>query len=72
MERVYKKIELVGISDKSYEEAINNAVERAASSLHGLAWFEVKEQRGHITDGKVVEYQAVLTVAFKMDEHSGG
>lgn len=68
MERVYKKIELVGISPTSYEEAIANAVERAGKTLHGLAWFEVTEQHGRIVDGKVAEYQVVLKVAFKMDE----
>lgn len=67
MSKVFKKIELVGISTNSYEEAIANAVERAAQTLHGLAWFEVTEQHGKIVDGKVAEYQAVLTVAFKMD-----
>jgi flavin-binding protein dodecin len=67
MERVYKKIELVGVSSKSYEDAISKAVEKAAKSIHGMAWFEVTEQHGHIADGKVTEYQAVVKVAFKVD-----
>lgn len=67
MERVYKKIELVGISSKSFEDAINNAVEKASKSLHGLAWFEVTEQHGRIVDNKVTEYQAVIKAAFKVD-----
>jgi len=67
MERTYKKIELIGISAKSYEDAISNAVAKAAQTLHGLAWFEVAEQHGRIVDGKVAEYQAVIKVAFKLD-----
>jgi flavin-binding protein dodecin len=67
MDRIYKKIELVGISSKSYEEAIKSAIEKASKSLHGLAWFEVTQQHGKIADGKVVEFQAVLEVAFKLD-----
>lgn len=67
MERVYKKVELVGISTKSFEEAITNAINKAASTLHGLAWFEVVEQHGRITDNKVTEFQAVVKVAFKID-----
>jgi len=35
MEKVYKKIELVGVSNKSYEDAIKNAVEKAAATIHG-------------------------------------
>lgn len=67
MERVYKKIEIVGISTKSFEDAITNAIERASKTLHGLAWFEVAEQHGRIVDNKVAEYQVVLKVAFKLD-----
>ncbi len=67
MDRTYKKIELVGTSTESYEQAIRNAIEKAAETLRGLAWFEVVEQRGHITDGKVVEFQVVLKAALKLD-----
>ena len=67
MERVYKKIELVGISPNSFEEAVNNAVEKASRTLHGLSWFEVVAQHGKIADGKVSEYQVILKVAFKLD-----
>ncbi len=42
-ERVYKKIELVGISTKSFEAAIETAVKRASETLSNLSWFEVKE-----------------------------
>ncbi|MEK6759919.1 MAG: dodecin [Deltaproteobacteria bacterium] len=67
MERVYKKLELVGVSAKSFEDAIANAVEKASKSLHGLAWFEVTEQHGKVSEGKITEFQVVLKVAFKVD-----
>lgn len=67
MDRTYKKIELVGISEKSYEEAIQNAVSKASKSVHGLSWFDLIEQHGKITDGKVTEYQVVIKAAFKLD-----
>lgn len=67
MDRVYKKVELVGISSKSFEDAVNNAIAKATQSLHGLAWFEVIEQHGRIADNKVTEFQAVVKVAFKVD-----
>ncbi|MBI5455119.1 MAG: dodecin domain-containing protein [Deltaproteobacteria bacterium] len=67
MERVYKKLELVGISEKSFEDAVKNAIEKAAKTVHGLAWFEVTEQHGKITDGKITEFQAVIKAAFKVD-----
>lgn len=67
MERTYKKIELIGVSEKSYEEAIKNAVSKASQSLRGLDWFEVVDQRGKIIDGKVAQFQVVLKVAFKLE-----
>ena len=65
-DRVYKKIELVGVSSKSFEEAIEHAVAKAGETLSGLSWFEVKEFRGAIRDGKVSEYQATVMVSFEV------
>lgn len=67
MERTYKQIELVGISEENYEGAIQNAISKAAQSLHGISWYEVLEQRGKVVEGKVVEYQVAIKAAFKLD-----
>ncbi|MBE9502786.1 MAG: dodecin domain-containing protein [Proteobacteria bacterium] len=67
MERTYKQIELVGISEENYEGAIQNAISKASQSLHGISWYEVLEQRGKVSEGKVVEYQVVIKAAFKLD-----
>ena len=66
-DHVYKKIEIVGSSQKSIEDAIQNAVHKASESLHNLDWFEVVETRGHIQDGKVAHYQVVLKIGFRLD-----
>ena len=52
-DHIYKIIQLAGSSPDSIEQAIQNAVSRAAQSLHDLRWFEVVETRGHIEGGKV-------------------
>lgn len=67
MERTYKQIELIGISEESYERAIQNAIGKAAQSLRGINWYEVLEQRGRVVDGKVTEYQVIIKVAFKLE-----
>ena len=64
-DRIYKKIELVGSSSKSFESAIETAVQRAGETLRGLSWFEVKELRGAIREGGI-EYQAVVSVSFEL------
>ncbi len=66
-EKVYKKVELVGISSESLEKAIEAAISKASHTLHGLSWFEVKEIRGPIKEGKVTEWQVTLEAGFKLD-----
>ena len=65
--KVFKKITVTGCSEESYKEAIEAAVEKAAESVHGMAWFEVTEMRGAIQDGKPCEWQATVDVGFKVD-----
>ncbi len=64
----YKKIEIVGSSRTSIEEAINNALAECAKSIRNLEWFEVLETRGHIENGKVGHYQVVLKVGFRLSD----
>ena len=49
----YKKIEIVGSSKVSIEDAIETALAECAKSVRNMDWFEVVETRGHIVDGKV-------------------
>lgn len=67
-EHVYKKVEIVGSSTESVEDAIDNAVSRANESLENLRWFEVTETRGHIHEGKVQHYQVTLKIGFTLDD----
>lgn len=64
----YKSIELVGTSTESYEDATESAIERASATMRELRWFEVVEQRGHVEDGRVSEYQVRLRVWFHLDD----
>lgn len=66
-ERVYKKIEVIGVSTASIEGAIQAAVGRAHETLEKISWFEVQEVRGHISEnGRVAEYQVVLKIAYQL------
>lgn len=64
---VYRRVEVVGSSEKSIEDAIEGAIARASKNLRNLDWFEVIETRGHVVDGKVGHYQVVLKVGFRME-----
>ena len=65
-DKTYKLIELVGVSDKSVQQAIRNAVTKASRSLKGLDWFEVTEVRGLVKKGQVSEFQVKLKVGFRL------
>lgn len=65
---VYKYVELVGSSTVGSDDAISNAIATASSSLRHVGWFEVKELRGHIADGKVAHWQVTVKVAFRLED----
>jgi flavin-binding protein dodecin len=65
---IYKKIELVGSSPDSIEDAVKNALGKASRSLRNLRWFEIVETRGHIEDGKIGHWQVTIKVGFTLDE----
>ena len=66
-DHTYKLIELVGVSANNVDEAIQNAITRAGQTLKGLDWFEVKEVRGTVSNGKVGQFQVTLKVGFTLE-----
>jgi flavin-binding protein dodecin len=69
-DHVYKLIELTGSSQSGIEDAVNNAVSRAAKTVRNMRWFEVTETRGHIEKGTVNHWQVTIKVGFTLDEPS--
>jgi flavin-binding protein dodecin len=67
MSSVYKVIEIIGSSPKSWEEAAKSAVELTGQHLRDLRVAEVVEQDLVITDGKVEAYRTKLKVSFKYE-----
>ena len=67
-DHIYKKVELVGSSPTSIEEAVANAIARASKTLRNLRWLEIVETRGHIQGGKIDHWQVTVKVGFTLDE----
>ena len=67
-EHVYKVVELVGSSSTSIEDAVQNALNRAAKTLRNTRWFEVVETRGYIDDAQVAYWQVTIKLGFTLDE----
>jgi len=69
-ESVYKVVELVGTSDKSWEKAAAAAVERAGQSIRDLRIAEVASLDMQIKDGKIETYRAKVKLSFKYEGES--
>jgi flavin-binding protein dodecin len=67
-DNIYKIVEVVGSSTSTIEDAVEKAIARASSTVHDLRWFEVKETRGHIENGRVAHYQVTLRIGFTLGE----
>ena len=66
-DHIYKKIELVGSSPIGIEDAVHNAVTKAAKTVRHMRWFEVSEMRGHIEDNKIAHWQVTVKIGFTLD-----
>jgi len=62
---VYKVIEMVGSSESSWEEAVQNAVNVASESLRDLRICEVVKLDTKIEDGKIKAFRARVQLSFK-------
>jgi flavin-binding protein dodecin len=64
-ESIYKVIELIGTSTKSWEEAAKNAVETASKSLRDLRVAEITKLDLKIENGKATAFRARVALSFK-------
>lgn len=67
-EPVYKVVEVIGTSAKSWEDAASNAVAAAASTLRDLRIAEVVKQDMKVEDGKVVAFRTRVLLSFKYED----
>lgn len=59
-----KVIEVIGISEKSFEDAVAQAVSKAAETIEGITGVEVKGWTARVKDGRITQYHANLKLAF--------
>ena len=64
----YRIIEIAGTSPDGVTEAMNSGVARAAKTLRGVEWVEVRSIRGHVQDDKIAHFQVEMRVGFKLEQ----
>lgn len=67
-EHVYKMLELTGSSSASIEDAVKNAIAKAAKTVRRMQWFQVLETRGHIEGSAVSHWQVTVKVGFTLED----
>jgi len=66
-ESIYKIVEVIGTSTKSWDDAAKNAVETAAGTLRDLRIAEIVKLDMKVEDGKVRAYRARVMLSFKYE-----
>ncbi len=66
-EAIYKIVEVVGVSDKSWEDAGRRAVETAAGTIRDLRVAEVIKMDMKVEDGKVAAFRTRVSLSFKYE-----
>ncbi|MEA2071195.1 MAG: dodecin family protein [Asgard group archaeon] len=64
---VVKVIEIIGSSEKSWEDAAKNAIEEAKKTVRNMTGVDVVNFTASVKDGKITKYKATCKVAFKVE-----
>lgn len=67
---VVKIVELIGSSPNGWEEAAGNAVKEAAKTVRNIKGVDVKRCTAKVEKNKIVEYRAVVKIAFVVERES--
>jgi dodecin len=67
LDSVYRIVDVVGVSEKSWEDAGRSAIETAASSLRDLRVAEVVKMDMKVDNGKVVAFRTRVALSFKYE-----
>jgi len=65
---VARVTEIISSSAKSFDDAVENGVERAAKTLKNVKSAWVQDQNVIVEDGKIAEYRVVLKVTFVLED----
>ena len=64
---VVKIVELIGSSSEGWEDAAKNALEEAAKTIKNIKSIYVKRCNAKVENNKIVEYRAVVKIAFVVE-----
>lgn len=69
---VIKIKELIGTSNKSFDDALKQAIEQATQMKKNVTGAKIINQNVEIKNGKIIEYKANLKIAYRWDKSLHG
>ncbi len=66
---VYKYIEIVGTSETSITDAVNNAFKEASKTVKNIQWGEMGKVTFRLDNEQKIEYQAEVRIGFKIERN---
>lgn len=67
MSKIVKVIEVIGSSDKSFDDATENVLKQTTDSVKNVTSIYIKEMKAHVENGKIVSYGVNAKVSFEVD-----
>jgi dodecin len=64
---VIKTIDLVGVSDRSWRDAAQQALDEASKTLRNVTGFDVLETSAVVEDGQIAEYHTHVRIKFRLE-----
>jgi flavin-binding protein dodecin len=64
---VARVTKITASSPTSFRDAVEQGLQRAASSLRGVTGLEVISMKAHVENGKITEYRATMEVTFILE-----
>lgn len=63
-----KVLEIMANSDKSWEEAVKNAVRTTAKSVKNIRSVYVKDQTANVSGDNITDYRVIVKITFEVDK----
>lgn len=66
---IVKVIEVIASSEKSIDDALQNAVKEASKTIRNIDSVYVKDIKAHVKDDKIISYGLICKISFRLEGH---
>ncbi|HKO08654.1 MAG: dodecin family protein [Alphaproteobacteria bacterium] len=65
---VARVTKVTAASTRSFDDAVNQGLKRAAKTLRGITGLEVVEMKAKVERGKITEYRSTMELTFLLED----